>query len=49
MSGGAVEAEALVSSTTVFDCPTARHMAEYLEGVLVGSSNAGLQDTGPPG
>lgn len=36
MSGGLKEAEAVVSSTTVFDCPTARHMAKHMEGVILG-------------
>ncbi|CAN0316888.1 unnamed protein product, partial [Hapterophycus canaliculatus] len=32
--GGLIGAEAVVSSTTVFDCPTARHIAEHVEGLL---------------
>ncbi|CAM9641834.1 unnamed protein product, partial [Scytosiphon promiscuus] len=32
--GGLVGAEGVVSSTTVFDCPTARHIAEHVEGVI---------------
>lgn len=43
--GGAKEAEALVTSTTVFDCPTARHIAEHLEGVLAGKANKGTGDS----
>lgn len=34
VSGGLPGAEAVVSSTTVFDCPTARHIAEHVEGAL---------------
>ena len=36
VAGGIKDAEAVVSSTTVFDCPTARHMAEHMESVLLG-------------
>ncbi|CAM9860087.1 unnamed protein product, partial [Ectocarpus sp. 13 AM-2016] len=34
VSGGLPGAEAVVTSTTVFDCPTARHIAEHVEGAL---------------
>lgn len=34
VSGGLREAEELVSSTTVFDCPTARHIAEHVDGLV---------------
>lgn len=34
VSGGLPGAEAVVSSTTIFDCPTARHIAEHVEGAL---------------
>lgn len=36
VAGGIKDAESVVSSTTVFDCPTARHMAEHMEAVLLG-------------
>jgi len=45
VAGGAREAEAVVSSTTVFDCPTARHIAEHVEGSLGEASAADM--TGP--
>lgn len=37
---------AAVNSTTVFNCPTARHMAEHVEGVLVGAALAGGNTSG---
>lgn len=41
VSGGLREAEGLVSSTTVFDCPTARHIAEHVDGVLAKAGGGG--------
>lgn len=46
-AGGGEEAAAAaaVNSTTVFDCPTARHMAEHMESVLVGAAGSAAGDT----
>lgn len=48
VSGGLREAEGMVSSTTVFDCPTARHIAQHVEGVLSEAGDGNLAAaTGP--
>lgn len=40
--GEEAAAAALVNSTTMFDCPTARHMAEHIErSLFVGAGTAG--------
>ena len=42
---GTEEAEAVLSSTTVFDCPTARQMAEHIENVLIRGGRKGTEET----
>lgn len=47
VSGGMRAAEELISSTTVFDCPTARHIAEHIESVSGGSASGGTEKASP--
>lgn len=55
LSGGWVSGEDAmkdaVSSTTVFDCPTPRHIAEHVEGILSrgGESTSAAGTTADPG